>query len=152
MCDQYIAKILLQVSCLSVYGGKSGKDTVKRVLKHLMSARLGEQYSWYGKKGKINFGNLKLASVIYSKFLQRLRICLVSFFSPTFYAPGSKIVGAYCFCSVWVCLWMCVYTCVRVCLSRNFNIGHFSKTTRHINMKLHRQIDLIEKKCTAQEP
>jgi hypothetical protein len=40
---------------------------VNRIMKSLMSAGLGVQYSLYGRKGEYNFSVLKLKEVVSSK-------------------------------------------------------------------------------------
>ncbi|XP_060553649.1 uncharacterized protein LOC132714746 [Ruditapes philippinarum] len=52
------------VNYLSLIGGKNTPDMVRRILSHVIKSRLAESYNWYGKKGKLKFGSLKIAEVI----------------------------------------------------------------------------------------
>ncbi|XP_021351747.1 uncharacterized protein LOC110449299 [Mizuhopecten yessoensis] len=52
------------INHLSVVGGKTPKDMVRRVLKNTVKSSLASQYNWYGKKGKMPFGKLRLTTVL----------------------------------------------------------------------------------------
>ncbi|XP_060565983.1 uncharacterized protein LOC132725006 [Ruditapes philippinarum] len=57
----------------SLYSGKNTADTVRRILKRTMKSQLAEKFNWYGKKGKKEFGKLKLAAVIYKAVKKTLK-------------------------------------------------------------------------------
>lgn len=56
---------LAQVEWLSKIGGNTTREAAVRVLRATLTDELASQYSWFGAKGKVQFGTLQLASVLY---------------------------------------------------------------------------------------
>jgi len=54
----------LQVTQASRTGGKHSYEFVKRNLSQLLSNKLAEKYSWFGRKHKKKFHELKLAEML----------------------------------------------------------------------------------------
>lgn len=57
-------------------GGDNVKDITNRILNHILTYLIGIQYSWEGFKGKKIFKNLKLATLILSKFFFYLSLII----------------------------------------------------------------------------
>ncbi|KAM7313491.1 uncharacterized protein ISCGN_003353 [Ixodes scapularis] len=53
------------VEWLSKIGGNTTREAAVRVLRATLTDELASQYSWFGAKGKVQFGTLQLASVLY---------------------------------------------------------------------------------------
>ncbi|KAM7303425.1 uncharacterized protein ISCGN_013383 [Ixodes scapularis] len=53
------------VERLSKIGGDTTREAAVRVLRATLTDELASQYSWFGAKGKVQFGTLQLASVLY---------------------------------------------------------------------------------------
>ncbi|XP_042149642.1 uncharacterized protein LOC121047143 [Ixodes scapularis] len=53
------------VEWLSKIGGDTTREAAVRVLRATLTDELASQYSWFGAKGKVQFGTLQLASVLY---------------------------------------------------------------------------------------
>ena len=51
---------------MTTLGGKDLGEVVGGQLKQLMSVQLQRQYNWFGLKGKLKFGHLKVARCICS--------------------------------------------------------------------------------------
>lgn len=57
----------MQVHELKQLGGKTASKATKRMLTHLLTDELAAQFSWIGRKGKLNFSVLKTATAITGK-------------------------------------------------------------------------------------
>ncbi|XP_060600015.1 uncharacterized protein LOC132753549 [Ruditapes philippinarum] len=62
------------VSYLSVQGGVSTTDMVRRVMRQCLTNQLAVQFNWFGKKGKRAFGKLKLAQAV-TKAVMKCKKC-----------------------------------------------------------------------------
>ena len=65
---------------LATIGGRNLGDIVCGMLKFLLNVAVQRRYNWCGLKGKLRFGNLKIASVICSAYC--VFLYLVSFDQP----------------------------------------------------------------------
>lgn len=66
--EVYIRLCLFQILQLCLIGGSSLQDTVRRILRLVMSNSLALKYNWSGKGMKECFKNLKLRHTIISKY------------------------------------------------------------------------------------
>lgn len=57
----------MQVHELKQLGGKTASKATKRMLTYLLTDELAAQFSWIGRKGKLNFSVLKTATAITGK-------------------------------------------------------------------------------------
>ena len=60
---------IFQMKYLSQYGGNSVRETVTRIMVELLTNDLAIQYNLNGQKGKMSFGKLHLANVLFSKLV-----------------------------------------------------------------------------------
>ncbi|XP_064462751.1 uncharacterized protein LOC135373582 [Ornithodoros turicata] len=60
-------------NALMRYGGTDEKDTTKRILSHLMSDTVAQQFSYRGRKGKENFSALNMCKIIIRSVLKNPR-------------------------------------------------------------------------------
>ena len=93
-----ISIILLQIARLAVIGGKSLKDVIAGLLRQLLTVQMQRHYNWYGQKGKLKSGSLKLAALVCSKYIH-------SVYTLLFPHPFLDVDG---------CFWI-VSTCVKLC-------------------------------------
>jgi hypothetical protein len=43
------------------------RDVINGILRQLLTVNLQRRYNWYGQKGKLPFGKLKIANLVCSK-------------------------------------------------------------------------------------
>jgi len=60
---------MLQVRFLAAKGGKTTKDSIRRMLSSLFSNDLSRLCNWTGLGQKISFKQLKLKDIVHSKLL-----------------------------------------------------------------------------------
>ena len=59
---------------MGLAGGSCVPDTVRAVMKRLMTSAVAKQVNWKGKGGKVSFSSLSLRSVVCGKSLAALQL------------------------------------------------------------------------------